>query len=119
MSLLLGIFTSGISWFVIPFFANKLYSKHLLKKGYKMRYISKNTEALQQVSSSENAGNTVESSFSNTVGIHNTEVTESVRGIQVSNDKETTLSADRLRQKGDVHLSMNEEAPQAIRQAEE
>ncbi len=112
MSLLLGIFTSGISWFVIPFFANKLYSKHLLKKGYKMRYISKNTEALQQVSSSENAGNTVESSFSNTVGIHNTEVTESVRGIQVSNDKETTLSADRLRQKGDVHLSMNEEAPQ-------
>jgi hypothetical protein len=34
---LCAIITSGISWFVFPFFYNELYKKELLSQGYKER----------------------------------------------------------------------------------
>ncbi|NTW84339.1 MAG: hypothetical protein HGB36_13435 [Chlorobiaceae bacterium] len=34
ISLFLVFFTYGISWFVFPFFANNLYFKQLIRKGY-------------------------------------------------------------------------------------
>lgn len=35
VSLVLAVFTSGISWLILPFFYNKLYLDGLLNKGFK------------------------------------------------------------------------------------
>ena len=40
ISFLLAIITGGISWFIFPFFYNKLYVKELIKKGFKAVDIS-------------------------------------------------------------------------------
>jgi hypothetical protein len=43
VSLILAIFTSGLSWFVMPFFANGLHSKGLIKAGWLTSAAAKET----------------------------------------------------------------------------
>ena len=43
ITLLAAFITSGLSWFIFPFFYNKFYLKDLIKQGYKIKTVKGTT----------------------------------------------------------------------------